>query len=426
VIGLVQVGKQGSADRYTYVPMIGIFLVLAWGIADLVARWPRSRHALAVAAVAVLAGCMMASVIQVGYWRDGESLWRRAIYVDANNDVAWCCLAEALALKGDMEGAVQCNQQALHLNPQYVEAHHNLGCALDALRRPDEAIPHYAEAVRLRPDYALAHCNLAVDLAGQGKVPDALAHFDRALEAQPDLPLAHNNLGRLLRRMGKKDQAVEHFVAAVRADPDFALAQFNLGIAFMERGQLEKAVHHLREARRLEPGNAKTIQQLGRALARQGRANEALASFQEAADLEPGVGSYHWDLARALSARGDMRAARGHYHEALRLDESLRQATNRTAWALATHTDPQARDGNRALQLATEVCEVTSYQQPAFLDTLAAAYAEVGRFDKAQASVRKALALLSKEEPRRANDLEARLQLYVSRRPFRDPSAKLP
>jgi Flp pilus assembly protein TadD len=237
VIGLVQVGNQSMADRYTYVPLIGLFLIIAWGAAELAARWRPSRLALPVAAVCVGLACAAVARAQVRYWGDGIALWEHALDVTDDNAKAQDNLGVALDHQGRFDEAVQHLVEAVRLKPDVAETHDNLGVALAHQGKLDEAVQHLVEAVRLKPDYAEAQNNLGLALMYQGKLDEAVQHLVEAVRLNPDVAEAQNNLGVALAHQGKLDEAVQHFVAALRIKPNFAGAHDNLKAAQAIQGK---------------------------------------------------------------------------------------------------------------------------------------------------------------------------------------------
>jgi Flp pilus assembly protein TadD len=270
VIGVVQVGDQSMADRYTYIPLIGLFLIVAWGATELMAHRRHSRLALPLAAICVLLPCAALARTQVQYWRDSAALWQHAIDVTDDNALA----------------------------------HNSLGKALIAQGREDGAIRHFAEALRIRPDYAKAQNNMGMVLMHQGKLDEAARYFAAALRNQPDYALAQNNMGMALLFQGKLDEATPHFVEALRIKPDFAEAHDNLGRAMVGQGKLQDAVGQFREALGLEPEFAEAHNDLGAALARQGELDEAARHFAEALRIEPDFEEAGDNLKRVLAEQG--------------------------------------------------------------------------------------------------------------------------
>jgi protein O-mannosyl-transferase len=234
VIGLVQVGSQSMADRYTYIPVIGIFLMVAWGVPDLVARWPSMRPILAAAAGVMLVGCMLATWFQVQHWHNTVTLFEHASRVTRDNYLA----------------------------------HHNLGVALGRQGRLDESARHLREAVRIQPYHPQMHTRFALVLARQGKIDESIAEFREALRISPDDVDAYIGLGAALTRGGEIDEGIAQLRAALRIKPDSAEAHNVLGVALAEQGKTEEAIAHFWEALRIRPGYAEADRNLLKALAR--------------------------------------------------------------------------------------------------------------------------------------------------------------
>jgi Flp pilus assembly protein TadD len=259
VIGLIQVGSQPIADRYTYVPLIGLFIIVAWGVPEILARRRVTTTVLATAAVVVVAACVVAARAQVDHWRSSVALWQHAVSVTTDNYRAQGNLGHALAAEGRRDEAIQHYSEAVRIRPSYAEAHNNLGLALARQGRIEEAIPHYAEALRLLPDYFEAHSNLGAALAGTGRYTDAINHFSIAARLQPEHPQAQENLvrahyefGRALAERGDIDQAIQQFLEALRLDPTNADVHYDLGVMFVRKGDLRAAINRFEEALRID------------------------------------------------------------------------------------------------------------------------------------------------------------------------------
>jgi tetratricopeptide (TPR) repeat protein len=218
VIGLVQVGDQAMADRYTYLPLIGLFVAAAWGLHDLAPAALR-RTALPAAALLAVAACGLAARIQVGYWRSDAALWEHAAAVTSGNWVAEIMLANLLAAQGRLPEAIGRYEEALRVRPGSAEAHNGLGAALAEQGRFADAVPRYQEALRLRPGFAEAHNNLGNAYSQLDRFAEAEREFAEALRARPWFALAHANLGLALLRQGKADEAIRAFAEALRLEP---------------------------------------------------------------------------------------------------------------------------------------------------------------------------------------------------------------
>ena len=291
VAGLIQAGSQTRADRYTYLPQIGIVLAVTW----LVAEWGAKSRAgrallgsLMVAAVGALAVCAWQ---QTTYWQNTESIWTRAIHCTTGNDVAFNHLARAKYQKGKADEALLSFQQAVKINPEYADAHINLANLLLQRGQVDEAVSHLQRALEINPTYALAHNNLGNILQKQGQVDDAILHFQKALQVDPAYGMAHYNLGNALAQKGNAAEAISHFEKALQIQPDDSAAQNNL--AWLLATSAESSLRNGREAVELaRQASAATggqnpiiLHTLAAALAETGRFPEAAETAQRALSL---------------------------------------------------------------------------------------------------------------------------------------------
>jgi tetratricopeptide (TPR) repeat protein len=285
VIGLVQPGPIPLTDRYTYLPHIGLAIVVAWGLPDLLPAPLRNARWLGSAAALVLLACAAASIAQTRYWKDSVTLFEHAVRVTPDNFVAHYNLANALAAQGRTAEAVAHYDRAKAIRPG--PAHNTLGSLLAAQGRLDEAIVHYREAVRVDPKYSDAHNNLGVLLARQGKVAEARLHYLEALRYRPRHADALYNLGRLEAAEGRLPEALAHLGSAMEANPELDGAYYTRGNILAAAGRFPEAEVDFRSALRLRPGNADAHNNLGRVLALEGRTAEALAEYDAALRLVP-------------------------------------------------------------------------------------------------------------------------------------------
>ncbi len=421
VIGLVQVGGQAMADRYTYVPLIGVFVALVWGGNELLDRWRVPRAIVGSFATLIALACGLRSADQLRHWRNSETLFRHAIEVTERNYIAYDNLGVLLQRQGKVDQAIACYTQALRFKPADAEAHSNLGHALMSKGRLDEAQIHLERALQINPKLADADFNLATLLSQQGKIEAAISVYRRALVLNDNLPDVHNNLGGLLMLQGKLDEAITHFHRALRYRPNYDDALNNLGSALMKRGRASEAVAPLMKAIQLQPAFVEAHYNLGNAYRALDRLAEAVAEYRTAIRHNPNFGPAHYQLATILVARREVAEGIKHYQETVRLEPTLVEALNELAWLLATQRSDQYRDGKQAVALATRAVELTRTNDPAVLDTLAAAYAEIGEFSEALASAKKAVALANKSgEQKQAEEIKLRLRLYEQAKPYRE------
>lgn len=287
VMGFLQNGPQAMADRFIYVPSIGLYLILAWGIPDLVARVPQRQRILSISAAAVLVAAAALSWTQVGYWQDNFTLYEHTLGVTKDNITIHTNLGVAFLDRGEPQEAAKHFAAAIRLNPDSGLDHSNLGFAYAEMGRLDDAVKHCLTALKLDPRFAGAHNNLGYALALQGKDSDAIEHFSEALRLKPNYPTAHTNMGNAWNRLGRIAEAALHFSQATTQDPDYAEAHFNLGSILLQQGDFPSAAHEFAEVARIDPNNPEAFNNLGIALAQQGKLREAENSFSQALRLDP-------------------------------------------------------------------------------------------------------------------------------------------
>jgi len=235
VIGLVQVGAASHADRYTYLPAVGLSIMLAWGAAELAERWPRAKPAIAGLAAASCAACLCLAWFQVQYWENSITLFRHAIQVTSGNYVAYNNLGSALKSEGQIDEAIADFERAVEIRGRFTDALINLGDAYQAQGRFEEGARYSSAALSVNPASVEAHVNLGTALGALGRAGEAEAQFRQAVQLRADDPKAHNDLGLSLASQGKVSEALEEFTAAVRLDPGYATAQCAQGAIEKQR-----------------------------------------------------------------------------------------------------------------------------------------------------------------------------------------------
>jgi tetratricopeptide (TPR) repeat protein len=328
VIGIVEVGLQGQADRYTYLPHVGLYIALAWLAAD-VARSLRYRKEILAAVgsgiVIVLSACAWK---QTTYWRNSETLWRHTLAVTTDNDVALTNLGTLLMERGQLDDALSNFQTAL------------------AVRSPSEH----------------RHYNLS-------------------------LALIHDSVGNVLARKGRLDDAIVQLRQAIELRPDFPDAHYNLGTALFQKGDLDGAIGEWRTTLSIHPYDA----------------------------------GAHTGLGNALVQKGLLREAVDHYEKALQSEPDAILPLNNLAWVMSTGPDDSLRNNKVAVELATKASRLSKDNNPVFIRTLAAAYAQAGQFEKAIQTARHALKLANAQGVRDlAIQIQEEVDLYQRRMPLRD------
>ena len=316
-IGLIQISYYAHADRYTYLPGIGLVLAATWAVGDLSLKW-KHREAVLASMMAVVIGVLMACAWkQTRHWKDSEALWTHTLACTKDNYMA----------------------------------HYNLGLALDKKGTVNDAIFQFREALQIKPDHIASHIDLGIALFQNGRPDEAISQLRMAVQLNPNYEKAQNNLGNALMQKGELDEAIPHLQSAVQIDPDYVNAQNNLGSALLRKGD----------------------------------ANEALAHFQRALQIEP--------------------------------DDPATQ--NNLAWVLATCAEPSQRDGKRAVELAERAGQLTRGENPFVLSTLAAAYAESGRFTEAVKTAQDALQVArAQSKTALVASLQAELKFYEAGSPY--------
>jgi Tfp pilus assembly protein PilF len=291
VIGLVQTGPQARADRYTYVPMVGLSVVLAWGIAEVVRRWAVLRRWAAALGVAACLAMAFRTASQAGYWKDSQALFHHAIDMDSQNSLAWNYLGQFLEKNpGTLIDAIASYRQAPRMRPDVAELHSNLGGALCAAGEFDDGIKELRKALKISPSFGEIHANLAAALLIMGRRKEAIDEYEMAVRLSPKSGDAQNNLGALLVKTPDRfAEGPSHLEKAVEINPDYLQAQINLGEALLKiPDRQEDEIAHFTEALRMNPRSAVAHADLAAALIHvPGMGREAVAHLEATQWLEP-------------------------------------------------------------------------------------------------------------------------------------------
>jgi len=286
VIGLVQVGAQAMADRYTYIPLIGLFIIAAWGVSDLLKKWQYGKIFLGASCLIILSVMVWKTSHQLDHWKNGIALFENAVGVTENNFIAHNNLGTAYG-SVDLDQAIYHYKAALRIKTDYVVAHYNLGNALEKKGHTDEAIAHYLEALRIKPDYAQAHNNLGTVLYNKKDYESAALHFSKALKINPQDTGARNNLANVLFALGKVDESVLYYKEAIRIDPKYSNAHYNLGNILLKQGKTEEAFAHFAQAIKINPDFVQAYNKVGLILFKQGKIDRAKVFFLQAIKIDP-------------------------------------------------------------------------------------------------------------------------------------------
>jgi protein O-mannosyl-transferase len=411
------------SDHWQYFGCMGVMAVAAAGTARMFDQVRAGGRYLKGALCGVL--LLLLGVLtwrQCGMYADIETLWRTTLVRNPNANLANNNLGYIYLERGRVDMAIACFQRALIGSPNSVETQNNLGIAFRQIGQMDEAFAHFKRALEINPDYADTHYNFGNALLQVGRVDEAIIQFQKALKLKPDYVSAYNNLGDAFKKTKRIDEATSCFKHALEIDPDSFEAGFNLGTILMQIGRTADAIPCLQRAVEINPAHADAHNNLGLAFLQSGRVDEACTHFQKALELKPDLAQAHLGLGMAFLQKGRVNEAVTHYQKALAIQPRNIGLLNRLAWVLATAPEFSLRDGNRAVELARQANQLSGGENPAVLQTLAAAYAESGRFAEAIATVQQALqlAVVQSNLPM-ADALHAQIGLYQAGSPFRDP-----
>jgi len=361
-----------------------------------------------------------------GRYEASIAAWEKALELNPQDPKARMNYGVALLRGGRPGEAIAQHRRALEISPNYPEAEMNLGVALAAEGKLDEAITHYRKALELNPEYPEAHNDLGVALARQGKLDEAIRHYRKALDVSPAYAQVHNNLGAALAGAGRVDEAITHFEKALEIDPGSSEVHNNLGRALASKGNLDMAVAHFAKVLEANPNSAEAHNSIGVALVWKRRVDEAVAHFERALEINPAFSEAHFNLGDTLYyLQGRAPEALAHWRQVLRSQPDHLPVLNQVARVLATSPEASVRNGPEAVDLAERAARLSGGRDPVILDTLAAAYAEAGRFEEAAATARRALALATQaQKAPLAEAIQARIALYQAKTPFRSASGR--
>lgn len=424
VIGLVQVGSQAHADRYTYLPQIGIYLLLTWGVADLTRSWRARGAILGPPAVLLILAAMNLAWKQASHWSDAERLWIHVLAVTKNNDVAEQGLGTALVKRGEVDAAIPHEREAVRLRPGSPTLLTNLANALAQKKEFPEAIAHYREVVRLRPNDGESRRNLGKALVQIGATDEGMAEFRTALRIRPDDSDASYSLGSTFLEKGITDEAISYFRKAIESRPTNLPAHYNLAIALDRIGHVDEAIAEFKETLRLQPQHGDAHNNLGIAFLKKGQIQDAIDEWKKALQIEPKNADVHNNLGAALLQAGRGVAAVAEWQQTLRLEPDKVGTQTSLSWVLSTSPDVAVRNGTKALELAQRAYQASGGRNVMIFRVLAAAYAEAGRFPEAISTAQEGLQRAETSgQAAVAHSLQGDLSLYQQGVPLREPTA---
>ena len=412
------------ADHWQYAAMIVPCAVFAGVAATLVRRRQWGRPAGYVLCSMLLAILATLTWQQSRMYADIETLYRRRLPGIPIAGWPTTTSAKVLAGRGQVDEAIAQYRKALEIKPDYAEAHNNLGIRSGRPRtgrrghRPLPEGPGNQARLRGSPQQSR--------LSSGGPRADRRSHrpFQKAIEIKPDYAEAHNNLGNALAGRGQVDEAIAHYQKALEIKPDYAEAHNNLGNALAGRGQIDEAIAQYQKAMEIKPDYAEAHNNLGSALAVRGQIDEAIAHYQKALEIKPDDADARQNCDVALARRKSILHGLAERRELIRSRPSDTALLNDTAWILATNPNASVRNGTEAVALAERAVKLSGGREPVILDTLAAAYAEAGRFSEAVETAHKALDLARQQNKQAlAESIQAKIRLYEAGTPFHELQA---
>jgi len=288
VIGLVQTGLQPAlADRYAYVSFIGLFIMLAWGIPEVLRGWQKSKIVLGIFSIVFLIVLMMTTWLQLRYWTNSVTLFKHALKVTSNNAIAHNNLGTALTKDDKTEDAIGHFSTALKILPNYENACYNLGLALLETGIYDKAISYFYRYLKMCPGDAKGYYNIGLSFSHQGEIAKSSKNYFKALDIDPEFDDAHFGLGINFASQGNYENAIKHYYEVLNINADYIDAHINLGNIFFKNGQFNKAISRYTEALRINPNYVTAYLNLGATMLQKGNTKEAVLLFRKAKEIKP-------------------------------------------------------------------------------------------------------------------------------------------
>jgi protein O-mannosyl-transferase len=350
VIGLIQSGAQAMANRYMYIPMLGLLVITGWVIKEAIVNRPRIRIAATIAGMSALLSLLILTRLQVGHWQNTLTLFDYTLKATKNNYVAENCYGCALFDAGRVNEAMLHLNKSMAINPLFCDARCNIGKAFLKEGKLNEAISCFNEVLRQNKDFTDAHYNLAIALGRQKKYDEAIEHLAKVLQLNSTYPEAYNKIGLALQSADRPDEAIKYLNEGLKISKDREIYA-SLGSAYIQAGKYDLAAENLTKAIELKPDSV--------------------------------------------------------------------DALNKLAWLFAAVDNVSIHNAQKGIEFAQRGCELTGYNDPMLLDTLAVAYASAGRFDEAKATAEKALSIAKKKGlDNMAADIQNRIKLYQAGQPY--------
>ena len=412
VAGFMQAGLwPAMADRWAYVPLIGLGIITAWGVGDIAAGWHLRTSMVAFAAGVYLSALTVCTWLQVGYWHNSYTLFTHALNVTSDNYIAHLNLGNVCLKEQDVHQAISHYNKAIAIHKDYAEAHYNLGIALGLQEEYDKAISQYHTALRLKKDHWKARFHLANALARSGQLDEAISQYEKVIELRPDDPEVHNNFALALVRKGRIDEAIEHYNRCLAIEPNSVEVLNNMANALAEQKKLGQAVAHFKKALSLNPDFVQTYYNLANVLAEAGQLDEATVYYRSAIQLDPNELDAYLGLGLVLVRQRQRDEAMEHFEKAIQLDPDFAQAHYNLGKIFADRNET-----DKAIEQFREVLRIVPNDAEMHCN-LGILLARQGRLDEAIKEFRTALDL----DPRLSRARE-QLEAALARESAPDPS----
>ncbi len=413
VLGLIQSGGQALADRYLYLPSVGIFIIVAWGAADIFAKYKYRTVTLAAAAGIILVVLLLCIRTQIPHWKNNYTLYSHAVAVVEDSHVMENNFGDTLRKKGRVEEAIEHFDRAIQADPKYLIAYNNKGRAYLDLNKVDKAIEIFNQALAIDKNRYDTYNYLGLAYAKKGRLDLAVQNYGISIRLKPDYHQALNNLGIVLKQQGKIEQAVEIWQEALKVKPDYPNAHYNLGLTVAKQGKYNAAAEHLKKAIKAKPDWPEAYYNLGGIYYRLGKLDLAVEHCAKALQLKPDYFKAGIVLARTLFQMERIQQAIDCCYRMLQTDPNQPEVLSLLALFLSTADDAKFQNPDEAVKFARKACDLTDYNQPELLETMAVAYAAAGKFTDAIEILQKALELaLAEGSADLAEQIRSRLQQY--------------
>jgi protein O-mannosyl-transferase len=388
VIGLVQVGNQSMADRYSYLPSIGILIILAWGLWELFPAWRYRKRVYTALGVISIIALVAFSRNQVVHWKDTYSHYQYTVSVTQDNFIIYNNLAKVFLEEGKL----------------------------------DEASGYLQKSLAICPGYCLANINMALLLKDKKQPDEALICIDNVMKYASSQWQVHMARGEILDALGRPNDALQSYKNAIDLNGDEYLPFYNAGLVLAKQGSLQEAIHYFQEAIRLNPGHVGIYRDLGQAKQFLNQLDEAVSIYQKALKIKPDDHAILYRLGYCLEKQGKLPEAIDCYRRVLQLKPDFLPGLNQLAMILATASDGSVRSPQEAVELSKKACEITLFKDYRALGVLAVAYAGTNQFQEAIDALQKAIPLAqANKDMDSARQLSEKIELYRNGRASSEP-----